>query len=106
MKHELMRRHLRFATSPAYDHCYAGSGTQVLERSVEEYPLDEPIVASHGMEAGADALPPPYAPACPNPLQDEPTVIATVTVKRFGVVGLVAYALGSAVLRYWNHRRH
>jgi hypothetical protein len=93
-----------------------------LERSVEEYSLDEPIGAPHGNELAAGALVdeanatsrPDSQPLqaqdiqgiCANPLAEEPEPIVIGAVKRFGVVGLVACALGAAVARWWKSRVH
>jgi hypothetical protein len=50
--------------------------------------------------------PGPFPGICANPLRDEPSPTAIATVKRFGVVGLIACALGSGVARWWRSRQH
>jgi hypothetical protein len=99
----------------------------VVERSVAEYSLDEPIGAPHGNEATVDALgvgglsdtaypdslpdsgrlqPEDIQGICANPLRDEPHPVIVGAVKRFGVVGLVACALGTGLMRWWkSHAR-
>lgn len=93
-----------------------------MERSVEEYSLDEPTGAPHSNEFAAGALideanaisrpdPQPLQAQdiqgiCANPLAEEPEPIVIGAVKRFGVVGLVACALGAAVARWWKSRIH
>ena len=106
MKHELVRRPLRFTTARAYDPSLAGVGDCVVDRSIYEYSIDEPMVAPRGIEAEADALPEPVTAASVHPLREEPSAVAIGTVKRFGVVGLVACALSSAVARRWRTRKH
>jgi len=39
---------------------------------------------------------------CANPLRDEPAPVIVGAVKRFGVVGLVACALGAGLARWWK----
>ena len=106
MKHELVRRRLRFTTATAYDPSLAGVGDCVVDRSIYEYSIDEPIVAPQGIEADADTLAEPVTGASAHPLREEPSAVAISTVKRFGVVGLVACALSSAVARRWRMRKH
>jgi hypothetical protein len=93
-----------------------------VERSAEEYSLDEPIGGSHVRERTADAAAPdtvdtaerPFiheetGTLCTNPLRDEPSPIAIGAVKRFGLVGLVTVAVGAGIARWWNsisHRDH
>jgi hypothetical protein len=92
----------------------------VVERSVEEYSLVEPIGAPHSREAAAgrlsetghaDSLPHPRPDAqrlqpediqgiCANPLADEPHPAIVGAVKRFGIVGLVACAIGVGFMRW------
>jgi hypothetical protein len=105
----------------------------VVERSVAEYSLDEPIGAPHGIEATVDKLvadrrvadmlavvrlsdtaypdslpdsgklqPDDIEGICANPLADEPHPTIVSAVKRFGVVGLVACALGTGLMRWWK----
>jgi hypothetical protein len=86
----------------------------VVERSVEEYSLDEPIGAPHGNETAAGRLSRTASPGserlqpediqgiCANPLRDEPHPAIVGAVKRFGVVGLVACALGAGLARWWK----
>jgi hypothetical protein len=105
----------------------------VVERSVAEYSLDEPIGAPHGIEATVDKLvadrrvadmlavvrlsdtaypdslpdsgklqPEDIQGICANPLADEPHPAIVSAVKRFGVVGLVACALGTGLMRWWK----
>jgi hypothetical protein len=94
----------------------------VVEQSVEEYSLDEPTGAQHSNELAAGALadeadaasrpdsqalqPEDIQGICANPLAEEPGPIVIGAVKRFGVVGLVACALGAAVARWWKSRVH
>lgn len=95
----------------------------MVERSVEEYSLHEPIGAPHGNETAAGTLPEAVHPVslpdlrpdsqgwqpedlqgiCANPFtDDEPPAAVVSTVKRFGVVGLVACALGAGLTRWWR----
>jgi len=85
-----------------------------VERSAEEFSLDAPIGTSHGHEHAVDAAPDnadtaerPYIheepdTVCTNPLRDEPSPIAIGAVKRLGLVGLVTYAVGVGIARWWN----
>ena len=68
----------------------------MVERSVEDS-LDEPIGEAHA-ERGADV-----GAVCSNPLREEPHPALVATVRRFGMAGLVAGALGSALLRWWRN---
>jgi hypothetical protein len=92
-----------------------------VERSAEEFTLDEPIDAVHDSEVVATALTDDArAPQrsfqsadiegiCANPLRDEPPPVVVGAVKRFGLVGLVACALGTGLLRWCKslaHRHH
>ena len=122
MKHSLPHRPLRSATAQAYDLRLRGPGRFWVERSAEEYSLDEPIGGSHVHERAADAAAPDAADTaerpfiheetgtvCTNPLRDEPSPIAVGAVKRFGLVGLVTVAVGAGIARWWNslsHRDH
>lgn len=122
MKHELMRRPLRLATAQAYDPTLRGRGSLWVERSVEEFSLDEPIDASHGRQSVASALTGSAGGAersfrrediegiCANPLRgDRPGPVIIGAVKHFGLVGLVTCALGTGLARWWHsliHRRH
>jgi hypothetical protein len=86
----------------------------VVERSVEEYSLNEPIGAMHGEMAPSAALRDcatanPYHPqhsdteGIPgNPFSEEPHPAMVGAVRRFGIAGLVAGALGAALLRWWK----
>lgn len=89
-----------------------------MERSVEEYLLDEPIgtpydsdtasgrlsaVASPDAQADSCRLQPEDIQGiCANPLRDEPHPAAVSAVRHFGVVGLVACALGAGLARWWK----
>ena len=89
-----------------------------MERSVEEYSLDEPIGAPPGKETAAGRMSGQVSPdarpgacrlqpediqgICANPLRDEPHPAIVGAVKHFGVVGLVACALSAAVARWWK----
>lgn len=87
----------------------------MVERSVEEYTLNEPIGAPHGDEAAAGGLseadpdsvpdslrlqPEDIQGICANPLRDEPHPVIVGAVQRFGVVGLVVCALGAGLARW------
>ena len=90
----------------------------VVERSVEEYSLDEPIGTPYGNETAAGGLSAAASPdaqtdscrlqpediqgICANPLRDEPHPAAVSAVRHFGLVGLVAYALGAGLARWWR----
>jgi hypothetical protein len=92
----------------------------VVERSVEEYSLDEPIGAPHGNETAAGRLSEVASPGaridscrlqpediqgiCANPLRDEPHPAVIGAVKHFGVVGLVACAIGAGLARWWKSK--
>jgi len=96
----------------------ARTGTRVVERSVEDYSLDEPIEVPQGsapaahtstdtteLSDAADAgtrylQPPDLEGVCANPMRDEPSPAVIGTVKRFGVVGLVACAVGAGLTRW------
>lgn len=43
--------------------------------------------------------------ACANPFQDEPSPTVIAAVKRFGLVGLIACALGTGMTRWWRSLR-
>ena len=89
-----------------------------MERSVEEYSLDEPIGTPQGDGTAADRLsaqvshdalpdsrrwqPEDIQGICANPLRDEPHPAIVSAVRHFGVVGLVACALGAALTRWWR----
>jgi hypothetical protein len=115
MKQLMPQRPLRFATARAYDASLRGPGSFWVERSAEEFALDEPISGSHGQEraaeAGADSVEDtaerPFihtetGAVCTNPLRDEPSPVAVGAVKRFGLVGLVTVAVGAGIARWWN----
>jgi len=116
MKHGMSRRHLRFATSEAYDPLLKRGRYFVVEQSAEELALDEPITGAHGDDTTtAESLSDSAASSSrrlqhediagviANPLRGDdphPTVIATV--KRFGIVGLTACALCAAFMRWFR----
>jgi hypothetical protein len=117
MKRELTRCHLSSATSQAYDRPVKRARNFVVERSVEEYSLDEPIGAvldARSRHAGIEAVPEhegleqadrnsaPEQPISANPLREEPAPFVVGAVKRFGVVGLVACAVGTGLTRWWR----
>jgi hypothetical protein len=114
MKHSLPQRPLRSATAQAYDATLRGPGRFWVERSAEEYSLDEPIGGSHVHEHAADVAADsadtaerPFSDeetgtVCTNPLRDEPSPIAVGAVKRLGLVGLVTVAVGAGIARWWN----
>lgn len=114
MKHPLPHRPLRSATAQAYDAPLHGAGILWVERSVEEFSLAGPIGASHVDERAADAAPgsadtaerpcihEENATVCTNPFRDEPSPVAVGAVKRLGLVGLVGYAVGAGIARWWN----
>ncbi len=114
MKHSLPQRPLRFATAQAYDLPLRGPGRFWVERSAEQFALDEPIGAAHCHESTADAaaetaenterpfIDQETGVVCTNPLRDEPGALAVGAVKRFGLVGLVSVAVGAGIARWWN----
>jgi hypothetical protein len=85
-----------------------------VERSAEQYALDEPIGAAHGGQSTADAaaetaentarpfIDQETGAVCTNPLRGEPSALAVGAVKRFGLVGLVSVAVGTGIARWWN----
>ena len=89
-----------------------------MERSAEEFSLDEPIDASHGNEAEAGALSDGASAGehafrrediegiCANPLRDEPDPVVVGAVRRLGLVGLVTCAVGTGLLRWWHSLTH
>ena len=114
MSHSMPHRPLRFATAQAYDASLRGPGRFWVERSAEEFSLDEPIGSSRGRETAhevvadiADTREKPFiheetGTACTNPLRDEPSPVAIGAVKRFGLVGLMTYAVSAGIARWWN----
>jgi hypothetical protein len=118
MKRELMNCPLRFATAQAYDPVLRDPGSLWVQRSAEEFSLDEPIDASRGNEALAGALSDSASTAelhfrrediegiCANPLRDEPHPVVVGAVRRFGLVGLVTCAVGTGLLRWWHSLTH
>ncbi len=118
MKRELMHCPLRFVTAQAYDPVLSDPGSLWVERSAEEFSLDEPIDASHGNEAVAGALSDGASPGeqafrrediegiCANPLRDEPNPVIVGAVRRLGLVGLVTCAVGTGLLRWWHSLTH
>ncbi len=98
-----------------------------MARSAEEFRLDEPIdpapeqAKSSGVDADGDVTvsrPPvqrtrsePFRREdiqgiCVNPLRDEPSTAVITAVRRFGIVGLVTYAIASGLSRWWRSSRH
>jgi hypothetical protein len=119
MKRELMHCPLRFATAQAYDQVLRDPGSVWVERSADEFSLDEPIDASHGNQAVAGALADNAGAAerafrrediegiCANPLRnDAPNPVVVAAVRRFGLVGLVTCAVGTGLLRWWHSLTH
>lgn len=116
MNRELMHCPLRFATAQAYDQLLRDPGSVWVERSAEEFSLDEPIAAAHGNPAVAAALADNAGAAerafrrediegiCANPLRDAPNPVLVAAVRRFGLVGLVTCAVGTGLLRWWHSR--
>jgi hypothetical protein len=114
MKHSLPHRPLRFATAQAYDPAFRGPGRFWVERSAEQFSLDEPISASHERSSTADSAADTAESAerpfihgstgsvCTNPLRDQPDEVVVGAVKRFGLVGLVTVAVGTGIARWWN----
>jgi len=104
MKQELPRCHLRFVTAEAYDRASQRVRNSVVERSVAEYAIEEPIGAVHEGAARyrEDLWQTDIDASCVNPLRDEPHPAMVAAVHRFGVVGLIAGALGTALLRWWK----
>ena len=114
MKHSLPQRPLRFATAQAYDLPLRGPGRLWVERSAEQFILDEPIGAAHGGQNGAGAaaenaenterpfIDQQTGAVCTNPLRGEPSAFAVGAVKRFGLVGLVSVAVGTGIARWWS----
>lgn len=84
----------------------------VVERAIEEYSLDESTGAAPGEATVAPALSDSAAVRprglqheglegiCANPLREEPHPTVIAAVRHFGVVGLVACALGTGLLRW------
>jgi hypothetical protein len=117
MKRELLHFPLRFATPRAYDPCLYETGISWVERSAEEFSLVEPTHAPHDTEVAAGAVADTVADErrqqresperiCVNPLRDEPHPFLVGTVKKFGLVGLIACALGAGLLRCWQSLTH
>jgi hypothetical protein len=114
MKQSMPQRPLRFATAQAYDASLRSPGSFWVERSVEQFSLDEPIGDSHERENDADRsadsaetaeqpfLRDATGALCTNPLRDAPDPVVVGAVKRFGVVGLVTVAVGTGIARWWN----
>ena len=80
-----------------------------MERSAEEFPLDQPIDTSHVNDGAAETIPAERSfrredieGVCTNPLHDEPHEVIVGAVKRFGLVGLIVCAVGAAMLRGWH----
>jgi hypothetical protein len=112
MERELMHCHLRFTTTQAYDPALRDAGIVWVERSAEEFSLDEPTAGLnaglHGERAVAGALTDVARAEYSsdevdnrfgNPLREEPHPVTVALVRHFGVVGLVACALGACVYR-------
>jgi len=114
MKHPMPQRPLRLATAQAYDASLRGPGRFWVERSAEQFALDEPIGVAHERsstaETAADSGETAERPfihqvtgvRCTNPLRDEPDPVVVGAVKRFGLVGLVTVAVGTGIARWWN----
>jgi hypothetical protein len=116
MKRELTRCHLRFATLEAYDPQPKRARNAVVERSVEEFAIEEPIGAEQLRHADLERLCDAEERDQPrtnhieslrltayaNPLRDEPDPALVTAVQRFGVVGLIAGAVGAAMTRWWR----
>ena len=91
-------------------------GCWLVERSIEEFRLDEPLdPAQHAVEEvhldAEVAHAQPFGTAeieafHANPLRDEPSPAVVTAVRRFGVVGLVTCALGAGLRRWWSSRQH
>jgi hypothetical protein len=85
-----------------------------VERSAEQYSLHESISAPARAAALSDDASQRERPArhkdivgiCANPLRDEPHPAVVGAVKRFGLVALVACALGAGLLRWWKSLAH
>ncbi len=89
-----------------------------MEQSFEEFRLDEPIGLSQGDEAAGEprssgsaadpqaVLRPDIETLYANPLRDEPSPTVIAAVKRFGIAGLVACALGAGLRRLWRSSFH
>jgi hypothetical protein len=81
-----------------------------VERSAEQYSLHESISAAARAAALSDDASQRERPArhedvvgiCANPLRDEPHPAVVSAVKRFGLVALVACALGAGLLHWWK----
>ena len=81
-----------------------------MERSAAEYILDDPSDEFREDEAVADVSSGIYKPSveqrekgrpsCSNPLRDEPHPAVIAAVRHFGIVGLMASALGSGLMRW------
>ena len=114
MKHGLTRCHLRFATPEAYSPRLRRARKCVVERSIEEYSLHETVEAANCGEAVAGTVseaagpvsrglqPQDIAGICANPLSEEPHPAVVRAVTRFGIVGLMACALGAGFTRWWR----
>src|SRR4051812_25285541 len=97
MKQSLPQRPLRFATAQAYDASLRGPGRFWVERSAEQFSLDEPIGASHEHSStaetaanGAETAERPFiheatGTRCTNPLRDAPDPLVVGAVRRFGL---------------------
>lgn len=114
MKQRMPQRPLRLATARAYDASLRGPGRFWVERSAEQFSLDEPIGASHEHSSTAETAANSGETAerpfihevtgarCTNPLREEPDPVVVGAVKRFGLVGLVTVAVGTGIARWWN----
>jgi hypothetical protein len=115
MKRKLTHCPLRFAAAQAYDQSSSGRGSLRVERSIEEYSLVEPIDAAHGHAAVDSGLASSaversfrlddVGATCLNPLREAPSPLVVGAVKRFGLVGLVACAVGTGLARRWHSFR-
>jgi hypothetical protein len=122
MKHELTHCHLRFAQTEGYHPIPEPARNYVMEQAVEPFALDEPRRPARDNAAPAEALGRSPAakfrrirrPAEPqaeqhqrdaahgvsaNPFREEPEPSIVAAVQRFGLVGLLAGALGAGCVR-------
>lgn len=96
-----------------------------MARSAEELRLVEPIEPSseapescaHRRSPDADDAGPGLGAlasslqrkdlraGCANPFRDEPSPTVIAAVKRFGLVGLIACAVGTGMARWWRSLR-
>jgi hypothetical protein len=103
MKHELVQRPLSLPASQAYDRRESMTRTFVVERSLGEYFLHEPVGTNRAARARAEADAQAH---CGNPFRDEPNPALVTAVRHFGVAGLVAGAVGTAISRWCRSLLH